>query len=137
MATAGVINGKLLGVYVDGTLIASAKTCKFSVTHDVRDTFTKDDSGWKTNAEGARSWKVDTDGLVNMSSSTGSFSTLFGLMTNRTQVTISFQSSVVGDKKYYGSGYLSSLDQSADNESSTTFSASFEGDGVLTEATTT
>jgi hypothetical protein len=83
--TSGVMNGKLLGVYLDGTLIATAKSCKLAISHEVRDTFTKDDAGWKTNAEGARSWKVDVDGLVTQTN----FSTLFGLMTNRTQVTVS------------------------------------------------
>lgn len=135
MATSGVINGKLLGVYIDGTLIASAKSCKLSVTHEVRDTFTKDDNGWKTNAEGARSWKVDTDGLLNASSN--SFSTLFALITNRTEVTISFQSSVSGDKRYQGRGYLASIEQNADNETSVTYTASFECDGALTEGTLT
>lgn len=135
MATSGVINGKLLGVYIDGTLIASAKSCKFSVTHEVRDTFTKDDNGWKTNAEGARSWKVDTDGLVNGSNTT--FSTLFALVTNRTEVTVSFQSSASGDKHYRGRGYIGSLEQNADNETSVSFTASFEGDGALTEGTLT
>lgn len=135
MATAGVINGKLLGVYHDGTLVASSKSCKLTVSHEARDTFTKDDSGWKTVADGARSWKVDCDGLVNASSN--SFSTLFALVTNRTEVTLSFQSSVSGDKHYRGRGYITSLDQSADNEASVSFSASFDGDGPLTEGTLT
>ncbi len=129
MATTGVMNGKLIGVYLDGTLIATAKSCKLSVSHEVRDTFSKDDAGWKTNAEGARSWKVDVDGLVTQSN----FSTLFALMTNRTQVTVSFQSATSGDHHYRGDGYLSALDQSADNETSVSYTASFEGDGVLTE----
>jgi predicted secreted protein len=131
--TSGVMNGKLLGVYLDGTLIATAKSCKLAISHEVRDTFTKDDAGWKTNAEGARSWKVDVDGLVTQTN----FSTLFGLMTNRTQVTVSFQSSVSHDKHYRGEGYLSALDQSADNETSVAYTASFEGDGVLTQGTLT
>lgn len=137
MSTSGIINGTLLGVYIDGTLIASAKTCKFSVSHEVRDTTTKDDAGWKTNKEGGRSWKVETDGLVNASSSSGSFSTLFGLFTNRTEVTVSFQTAVSGDKHYRGRGHITALDQSADNQSSVSFTASFEGTGVLTEGTLT
>jgi predicted secreted protein len=135
MATAGVINGKLIGVYVDGTLVATAKSCKVSITHEARDTFSKDDSGWKTVGDGARGWKMDVDGLVNATSN--SFSTLFTLVTNRTEVTLSFQSSVIGDKHYRGRGYITSLDQSADNEASATYSASFDGDGVLTEGTLT
>ncbi len=133
MATTGSINGKLLGVKVDGTLIAYAKGCKLTYSHEVRDTTTKDDDGVKTVAEGMRSWKVDCDGLVVGTN----FSTLFGTITGRTKVTLAFQSSVVGDKKYTGYAYLTSLDQDAPDQASTTFSASFEGSGVLTEGAVT
>lgn len=123
------MNGKLLGVDVDGTLIATAKSCKLTVTHEVRDTFTKDDASWKTNAEGAMSWKVDCDGLLTQTN----FSSLYTAFTNRTKVYLSFESSVSGDHHYRGYAYIASLDQNADNEASVTFSASFEGTGSLTE----
>jgi len=133
MATTGSINGKLLGVYVDGTIIAKAKGCKLTISHDVRDTTTKDDNGRKTVAEGMTSWKVDCDGLVVDSN----FSTLFALYTGRTKVYLSFQSSVSGDKTYRGWAYITSLDQDGPDQTSTSFSASFEGSGVLTEGTLT
>lgn len=129
MATTGILNGKLIGVYVDGTLVATAKSCKLSSTMEARDTFTKDDNGWKTSGEGARSWKVDVDGLRTETN----VSTLFTLLTNRTEVTVSFQSSVSGDHHYRGRARLTSLEQGADNEASATFTASFEGTGALTE----
>lgn len=133
MATTGVMNGTLLGVYKDGTLIASAKSCKLTVSHEARDTYTKDDAGWKTNAEGTRGWKVDVDGLVTQSN----WTSLYALITSRDEVTLSFQSSVSGDKHYRGRARLVSIDQNGDNQSSVTFSASFEGDGALTEGTLT
>jgi predicted secreted protein len=131
MATTGSINGKLLGVKVDGTLVAYSKGCKLTYTHDVRDTTTKDDNGVKSVAEGMTSWKVDVDGLVVEGSN---FTTLFSSIKGRTKVTLSFTSSVSGDKKYSGSAYVSSLDQDAPDQQSTTFSASFEGTGALTES---
>lgn len=129
MATSGSINGKLLGVYLDGTLIAKAKGCKLTISHDVRDTTTKDDDGRKTIAEGLTSWKVDVDGLVVDSN----YATLFAAYTGRTKFQLSFQSSVSGDHTYRGSAYMVSLDQDAPDQQSTSFSASFEGSGVLTE----
>lgn len=135
MATAGVINGTLIGIKVDGTMIATGKSCKVSVTHEARDTFTKDDAAWKTTAEGARSWKMDVDGLRN--ATTDAFSVLFALITSRGEVTLSFQTDVSGDKYYRGRAYITSLDQSAPNQESTSWSASFDGDGPLTEGTLT
>jgi len=133
MATTGSINGKLLGVYVDGTIIAKSKGCKLTISHDVRDTTTKDDNGRKTIAEGMTSWKVDCDGLVV----SDNFSDLFALYTGRTEVTLSFQSSVSGDYHYRGRAYIASLDQDAPDQTSTSFTASFEGSGILTEGTLT
>lgn len=132
-ATAGILNGTLLSVSLGGTAIAAAKSCKVSITHEPRDTFTKDDAGWKTNGEGARSWKMDCDGLVTLAG----FSTLFSAISARTELTISFESSNPGDKSYSGTAYITSLEQSAGNEESTSYTASFEGGGVLTEAVTT
>lgn len=133
MATTGSINGKLLGVKVDGTLIAYAKGCKLTYSHEVRETTTKDDDGIKTVAEGLRSWKVDCDGLVVSTN----FSTLFATISGRTKVYLSFTSSASGDKKYSGYAYLSSLDQDGPDQQSTTYSASFEGTGALTEGSVT
>lgn len=133
MATSGSINGKLLGVYLDGTIIAKAKGCKLTISHDVRDTTTKDDNGRKTVAEGMTSWKVDADGLVADSN----FSTLFAAYTNRTKFYLSFQSSVSGDKTYRGYAYMTSLDQDGPDQASTTYTVSFEGTGVLTEGSLT
>ena len=132
MATSGVINGKLFGVYIDGTLIGLAKSADISLSHEVRDTTTKDDDGWKTIAEGGRSWTAKTDNLVSFSA-TYNYEELFDLVTNRTEVTISFETNVSGDSRMWGRGYISSLDLNAPNQESVSFTASFEGDGVLTK----
>lgn len=136
MATAGVINGKNLGLWVNGTLIGVAKSAKISVTHEVRDTTSKDDNGWKTSLEGGRSWKADCDGLVAFDATFGT-SELYAFITNRTQVGISFETNVSGDDRYYGSGYLVSLELDAPNQESVTYTASFEGTGALTQASHT
>lgn len=131
MATTGSLNGKLLGVYVDSTMIASAKGCKLTYTHDTRETTTKDDNGVKTIAEGLTSWKVDCDGLVVADN----FSKLFTAIKARTKVYLSFQSSVSGDYRYRGYAYIASIDQDGPDQQSVTFSASFDGTGALTEGT--
>ena len=131
MATAGVINGKNFGLWINGTLIGLAKSAKISVTHEVRDTTTKDDNAWKTCAEGNRSWKADCDGLVAFDATYGT-DELDDLIASRTLVGISYETNVSGDTRYYGSGYLTSLEIDAGNQESVTYTASFEGTGALT-----
>jgi predicted secreted protein len=132
MAT--VINGKNFLVYVNGEAIAASKSCKLTLSHDVRDTFTKDDSGWKTNAEGAKSWNVSVDGLVAFDASGYTLDDLTNLVINRTQVHVKFMTGTSGNKYWHGQGYIKSVDIDASNEESTSFSASFEGTAALTQA---
>lgn len=132
MATTGVINGKNLLVYVGGTAIGMTKSCKINISQSVRDTTTKNSGGWKDGLEGERSWKIDGDGLVAFDA-TFNFSSLFALITDQTKCSLSFETNVSGDKRYYGSAFLTSLDADAPNEESTSFSFGFEGVGVLTE----
>ena len=47
MATTGIMNGTLLGVYVGSTLIAHATEGSISLSMDTRDATTKDSSGYK------------------------------------------------------------------------------------------
>jgi predicted secreted protein len=131
MAT--VVNGKLFGVYSDGTLVAGAKTCKLTLAHDVRDTFTKDDAGWKTQAEGARSWSVSVDGLVAFDASNFAPDDMANLIVNRTKVALKFSSETTQHYWYHGYAYLKSYDIDASNEDSVSYSASFEGTGSLTQ----
>jgi predicted secreted protein len=130
MATSGVINGTLLGVYMDSTLIASAKSCELTVSHDPRETTTKDDGAYETKLEGKLSWGISVNGLATVSG----FSTLFTAWKNRTQVQLYFQTAVSGDKTYRGYAYITSLKESADHQTSAAWDASFEGTGSLTES---
>ena len=49
MATNGVINGTMFGVYAGGTKIAYATSASISMNHNLRDTSTKDSGGWRMN----------------------------------------------------------------------------------------
>jgi len=132
MAT--VINGKNFLLYVDGEAVAGSKSCKLTLNHDERDTFTKDDSGWQTNAEGKRSWEVSVDGLVAFDASGYEFDELMDLVVNRTQVQLKMMTGISGDSYWYGEGYIKSVDMDAANQESVAYSASFVGTGVLTKA---
>ena len=129
MAT--VINGKNFGLWLNGTLIGVAKSAKISVSHEPRDTTSKDDDGWKTIAEGGRSWKADADGYLTFDATLDP-TTMYGYITNRTLLGISFETNTTTQDRYYGSGYLVSFELDAPNQESATYTVSFEGTGVLT-----
>jgi predicted secreted protein len=138
MATAGVINGTNLLVYVNGTAIAGSKSCKLTTSHEVRDTTTKGSAGWNEVMEGKRKWGLSVDGLVALDATTTAWDDLYTLLiVNRTKVHLKFSNETSGDAWWYGDGYCDALDMDTPVEDSTSYSASFSGTGVLTQATHT
>jgi predicted secreted protein len=135
MAT--VINGTDFLVYVNGEAIGGQKTCKLTLGHAGRDTTTKDDSGWKTGAEGLRNWSISSDGLVAFDGTLFEPNEMANLIINRTRVAIRFRTSTSGNSWWYGNAYLMSYDVDAGTEDSVAYSASFDGTGVLTMAAVT
>lgn len=138
MATTGSINGTNLLVYVNGTAIAGSRSCTLTTSHEVRDTTTKASAGWGEVKEGKRSWSVSCEGLVAMDASTTAFDDLYTLLiTNRTSVSLKFSSEASGDAWWHGMAMATDFSMEAPLEDSTTFSASFNGTGVLTQVTHT
>ena len=150
MASNGIINGTKFGVYSGSTLVAFATSGSISINHSARETSNKDSLGWKEVMEGQRDWEISVEGMVAFKDLSGS--AVAGLTPDelytdgiydgtgtfpygRDALTISFESSETGDKKWSGSAYLASLSLDAPNEESTTFSASFVGTSILTLAT--
>ena len=142
MATNGILNGTLFGVYEGSTLVAYATSGSITINHNLRDTSTKESGGWKDQLEGQRDWEVSCDGMVAFltSPSGGAVSgkTVDEMFTSyiatRTTLTVSFESSETGDYKWSGSSFLTSISMDAPNEESATYSMSFSGTGALTQA---
>jgi predicted secreted protein len=142
MATSGIINGTKFGIYQGSTLIAYATSGSLSINHSARETSNKESDGWKEIMEGQRDWEISCEGMVaflTLAAGAVGGDTVDELFTayiaTRTPLTISFESSETGDYKWSGSAYLVSLSLDAPNEESSTYSASFTGTSVLTQAT--
>ena len=132
--TSGIVNGTLIGVYVDGTLVARAVSGDLDLTMATRDTSNKDTGGWEESLEGRMSWSCSAEGMMVQNLS-GNYSTLFAKLTARATVTVMLSSTVTGDKKWSGSAFITNLKLTAADQSNTTFSCSFKGTGALTETT--
>jgi predicted secreted protein len=142
MPTTGIFNGTNLVVLVGTEVVAHSTSCSLSVSADLPDSTTKSSGGWADEIAGLRSWSLTTDGLATVDPTGANFvvGDIFTSMYNRTKVTVKFttvtgSTPVVGDLIWSGEAFIESLDVTADMESPATYSVSFTGTGVLTQAT--
>lgn len=143
MATTGIVNGTSIIVGIDtaagglGTTfvpVTHATTASISFSMETRDATTKDSAGYKEVLEGLRSLTIDCEAMTALDATFG-YEEMFDLWTARTLFNIEFGTTVSGDKVYRVKGYLTSLSVSSGVEDSSTFSASFECTGQVSQAT--
>ena len=131
-----LINGTNLVIKIAGNPIMKATTASVEMSVDMPDATTKDSAGWAEFFAGVRSWTLSSDGLVDYASS-GSVETdeLVALLIARNPVAVTFSTSTAGDMVLSGNAYITSISQTADMESPSGFSVSFQGTGTLTQGT--
>ncbi len=131
-----LINGTNLVIKVGGNPILKATTASLEMSVDMPDATTKDSAGWAEFFAGVRSWTVSTDGLIDYSGANPvGIDELVGMLITRAAVAVQFSTSTVGDMKLSGNAYVTSISQTADMESPSGFSVSFQGTGALTQST--
>ena len=143
----GILNGTELKVYSGGTLVAYATSCTLSVNQSVREITNKDSGGAKEIAEGLVDWSVDCEGMYAWLDASGSAfaggpddlilahanASTSGSTRATFEITFGTTGSTTGDTKYVGTVYLASMSLTGGTEESATYSASFAGDGTLTQ----
>ena len=136
MATTGISNGTLFGLYVGGTLIAHGTSHSFSRSMETRDATSKDSGGNSESLEGLRSWEVSGDFLFAQDAAYG-VDDLDAVIEARSVVVLRFESNVSGDKYWNGNAFMTELSVEAGTEESMSFSASFTGTGAINYTTAT
>jgi len=134
MATTGIMNGTLLGVYVGSTLIAHATEGSISLSMDTRDATTKDSSGTRDLLEATKSCTISVSALYAEDATYG-VDDLMTAWSGRTQLTVKFSTEVSGDHYWSASAYVTSLEVSSGMEDNVTYSATFELTGAITYST--
>ena len=134
MATTGTFNGKLIGVYVNGTLIGCATSGTLRVEADSIDATCKDSDAWGSSLAGRRSWGMDVDALVKLDATEGMEQSIDYIL-NDTSVTLKFSTEETGDVYYTGTAIATSVEVNAANNEVTSWSVSFAGQGALTKGT--
>lgn len=128
--TLGVQNGDLIGLYVNGQLIARGTDHKFSFKVASRETTSKDDTGWANSEPTKRSGDVSGSILFAEDASFG-LNQIFTLASTRQKFTVKFGSAQVGDYYYFATGFFTSLDKSAKANDNVTGSYTIQLSGVI------
>jgi TP901-1 family phage major tail protein len=131
MATTGIMNGTLLGVYAGSTLIAHATEGSISLSMDTRDATSKDSAGDRALLEATKSGTISVSALYAEDAAFG----VDDLMTSwaaRTSLVVKFSTEVTGDHYWSASAYISSIEVSAGMEDNVTYSCTFELTGAIT-----
>ena len=136
MASTGINNATLLKLSVDGANIENLITNNMDLTMDTRDITTKDSSGKQDLGTGKTSGSTGFESLFNEAATTN-FQTLFTAWNGRIIVAFIYSTGVVGDLKYSGNGYVTSLSMGGGTEDNQSFSGTLSITGGVTEAVIT
>lgn len=134
MATTGIMNGTLLGVYSGSTLIAHATEGSISLNLDTRDATTKDSSGTRDLLEGVKSGTISVSALYAEDATYG-VDDLMTAWSGRSTLTVKFSTEVSGDHYWSAAAYVTSIEVNAAMEDNVTYSATFELTGAITYST--
>lgn len=135
MATTGTVKGNLVGVYInDGSdsydLIACGTNASLNITNDMIETVCKDNDGARSVLPGQQSINITIEGLTAFDNV--GRTELFAAVKDKTQLTLRYGSGVTGDPYVQVNAYITSFEETAPLNDSTSFSVSFDCDTMTT-----
>ena len=134
-ASTSVMNSTDVVIKVGSEIVGKMTSASLSVSMATRDTSTKQSAGWMEVLEGQKSWTLSGEGLV-VYNNTGKTTPdeIYTYLSTRAAVAIEFGSETTDESYYSGSGFFTEFTTDAGVEDNATFSFSFQGTGVLTQA---
>lgn len=133
MATTGVVNTKLLKIYVGSNAITCQTDGTLSITSETRETTCKDSGQWKEFLYGQTQWEISGTALGSYDG-TLSLHQLTALIIAQTESTVSFKTAVSGDDILSGTVIWTKMDiASAGTNQNVTISYTGMGTGALTQ----
>lgn len=133
MATPGIFNGSLLSVKVNANKILNSTSCTLSLSADTPEATTKDSGGFQELIVGVKSGEISFEGLVAYDAGGEQIGDVSADLLAGTQVTWEFSTDVSGDDKYTGTGFISSIEITAEMESPTSYSGTIVTTGTITQ----
>lgn len=127
------------------TAIACATSCSVSISRDVIEVSSKDSGQWTNNLTARISWEMSSDNVFTLENYSGLTSLMFdgspiyvvfGEVSGDTlgqmpKVATEGQKPLTTSSYYSGKGYITSIEASAGDGESATFSLTITGDGEL------
>lgn len=136
MATTGVFNGTLLGVYINDYLIALGKSHTLNLNVDEMDVTSKDSALWGEFRPTVKHWDVSCDHLMQLNG-THNVDHLMDKLIAGTSVHLKFKTNVSGDVYWHGTAYVVSVSMNAAQNEPASFTVNFKGTSQLYNATLT
>lgn len=128
MATTGTVKGNLVGVYINdsGTysLVACGTNATVNISNEMIETVCKDNDGARTVLPGQQSITMTVEGLTAYDNV--GRTELIDAAIDKTELTLRYGSGVAGDPYLQVDAFITSFEESAPLNDSTTFSVSFD-----------
>tara|TARA_R110000822_G_scaffold217909_3_gene352352 strand:- start:1048 stop:1455 length:408 start_codon:yes stop_codon:yes gene_type:complete len=134
MATTGVFNGTNLILKIEGTAVGHTTSCSMSISMDTPEATTKDSAGFSEYIGGVKGGEISFEGLVAYDD-TANVIQMNDYLLARTKLTCIFGTTEAGDVIYTAEAFLSSVEMSAEMESSVTYSGSLTITGAIVKST--
>lgn len=115
-------------------IIGHTTSASMSISVDLPEATTKDSNGFQEVIAGLKSAEISFDGLVDYTDSQN-VAELNTFLLARTEIFFEFGTAASGDQLITGSGFLSSIETTAEMESPVSFSGSLTVNGAVTLAT--
>jgi hypothetical protein len=136
MAAGDILKGKDLRItLIDGTMY-HATECSISSTTNFDEVATKDTNGNIVTPD-TNSWSLSASGLVANKPGVSTQKDIHDIFTThlaKTLVAVEFATTETGDIILSGNAYIESVEITASTEGRATYTASFKGNGDLTQA---
>ena len=137
MATTGTVKGNLVGIYIsDGAstpsydLIACGTNASLSITNEMIETVCKDNDGARSVLPGQQSVNMTIEGLTAYDNH--GRTELFAAAKDKTELTLKYGSGVSGDPFVQVTAHITSFEETAPLNDSTSFNVSFDCDNMTT-----
>lgn len=134
-ALTGIIDGTDVVISLAGTTVSAITTNNLEITMATRNTTNKDSGAADTHLPTRYNWSVTIEGLIAYDG-TYSYEELLTPALAGTSLAVIFGSLVSGNPQWSGNATITGLSQSAPDAENNTFSATLQGNGVLTPGTT-
>lgn len=125
-------NSNLISVFLDGTKVAVATSHDLDLSQETIEVTSKDDGGVAQYIPGKQDGTVSIEGHVDPSA--GNYSRIFGLLKASSTVSFKVEDTTSPGNTYTGTGILTNVNRSGENDSVESFSAELQKTGSITES---